>query len=86
MYVPQIMPPITGTSFAQIAAEMGLTRSSRSRSTSSTRTATVPAQRSSRRRVGVATSKRHPACARPRETAPALVESRGRSGVESCVR
>lgn len=53
MYVPNIAP-ISGPSFAQIAAEPGLTQSSsRSRSV---RSAAMPAQRSSRHpRVEVAT-------------------------------
>lgn len=52
MYVPQGMPPISGTSFAQIAAELGLVEPSRS---CRARSVTIPAQRSPRRsRVEVA--------------------------------
>jgi hypothetical protein len=45
MYVPTIAP-ISGPSFAQIAAEMGLVEPKRSRRS---RNATIPAQRSPRR-------------------------------------
>jgi hypothetical protein len=55
MYVPQNIQPISGPSFAQIAAELGLVEPSRSRARRS-RNAAIPSQRSSRRRqVEVAT-------------------------------